>query len=230
MLISQSLLTVQILVDRILLAWTGSEAIGALIAAAMLYWTPISFFMHTANYATAFVAQYTGAGQADRVWADRVAVDLFHIGAGVLFLVLAPLAPSLFALVGHNADLRNQEIGYFQCLCFAALPTLVTASIGCFFAGRGDSQTVLLIDLVGLTVNVLCAAVWINGLYGFPVLGIVGAGWATLAGSTTSALLAVALFLRRDYRRLHATWSGRGFDSALLRLMRFGLPNGTFLA
>ncbi len=231
LILSQSLLTLQILVDRVLLAWTGGEAVGASMAGAMLFWTPISFLMNTANYATAFVAQYTGAKQPERVGPVVWQSLYFSLAGGLAFLLLIPFAPPLFAFVGHNDALQHLEIRYFQCLCLAALPTLVSASIGCFFAGRGDSRTVLLINVVGLSVNVICAATWIYGLFGYPSIGIVGAGWATVMGATTSALLSVGLYLRPRYRAIYRTWAGRSFDAALfLRLMRFGVPNGVFLA
>src|SRR5262249_26018804 len=57
--------------------------------------------------------------------------------------------------------------------------------------------------------------------------GIAGAGWATVAGAGASAVLAVALMLRRRYRAEFATLRGWRPDPALLgRLLWFGLPNG----
>src|SRR5262249_19017331 len=46
-------------------------------------------------------------------------------------------------------------------------------------------------------------------------------------GTSVSAVLALALMLRREYRDRFATWSGRRFDRDLFaRLLRFGLPGG----
>jgi MATE family multidrug resistance protein len=71
------------------------------------------------------------------------------------------------------------------------------------------------------------ASILIYGLFGFPRLGIVGAGWATVLGSSSSALLSLILLFRRRHRAEYGTASGWRFDPALfVRLMRFGLPNG----
>src|SRR6185503_11110557 len=52
-------------------------------------------------------------------------------------------------------------------------------------------------------------------------------GWATVAGSWASALLALGLLLRPRYREF-ATWTGWRFERELFyRLMRFGGPAGT---
>jgi MATE family multidrug resistance protein len=153
----------------------------------------------------------------------------FSIAAGLAFLGLIPLGGWLVALGGHADQLQHLEVVYFRCLCLSALPMLVLAAVSSFFAGRGDSRTVLGINVVGLAVNGLAAYPWINGRWGFPAWGIAGAGAATLLGTSTSALVALALFFRRRFRSSHRTLAGWRFDPALLRrLLRFGLPNGIF--
>jgi MATE family multidrug resistance protein len=111
----------------------------------------------------------------------------------------------------------------------SALPTILSAALTSFFAGRGDTRTVLFVNATGLIVNGGAATVLIFGLFGLPALGIVGAGLATVVGTSTSALVALLLMLRRTHRRTHATLSGWRFDFELFRrLMRFGVPNGLF--
>lgn len=231
LILSNSIWTVQIVLDRMLLSWVSTDLVGAAMSAAMLFWTPLSLLQSTAGYSTVFVAQYVGARQPERVGPVVWQAIYFSALAGVVFLVLVPLAGPLVGLIGHDLALQPHEAAYLRCLAFAGPPTLVTAAVSGFFAGRGDSRTVLFINAAGLAVNALCALVLIFGRLGFPALGIVGAGWATVAGTTTSAVFALALMLRRRHRETYATGSGCRFDRALfLRLLRFGLPNGVFAA
>src|SRR5206468_1320407 len=96
-----------------------------------------------------------------------------------------------------------------------------------FFSGRGQTWTVLGIEAFGTAVNVALALVLIFGRAGFPEMGIAGAGWATVAGSWASALLAVGLLLRRRYRAEFATASGWRLERQLFgRLMKYGGPAG----
>src|SRR5205823_12541257 len=83
-ILSNSFYTLQILLDRVLLSRSGSAEVGAGMAAAMIYWTPISFLQNTANYATTFVAQYTGAGEPRRVGPVVWQALYFALAAGVL--------------------------------------------------------------------------------------------------------------------------------------------------
>jgi MATE family multidrug resistance protein len=104
---------------------------------------------------------------------------------------------------------------------------LIVAAVTSFFAGRGDSWTVLLINAVGLVVNGVLDYAWIFGVWGFPAWGIAGAGWATVVGMWASALLGLALFFRPKFQHLFLTWSGWRYDGELMRrLLRFGLPSG----
>src|SRR5206468_3508976 len=63
--------------------------------------------------------------------------------------------------------------------------------------------------------------------WGLPALGIVGAGWATVAGSAAAALTALGFMFQARYRAAFATLDGwRPEPRLFARLMRFGLPSG----
>ena len=228
LVLSTSFFTLQIVLDRVLLSRNSSAAVGAGMSAALLFWVFLSLLQNTANYATTFVAQYTGAGQPRHIGPVVWQSLYFSLGSGLAFLALVPLAGPIVAVGQHGPELQELEATYFRCLCVAALPMLVTASASSFFAGRGDSRTVLGINAAGLAVNGVCAYAWIFGRFGFAAQGIAGAGWATVAGSTTSAALALVLMLRPRHRAEYATGSWRPALPLLRRLLRFGLPNGVF--
>jgi MATE family multidrug resistance protein len=231
LVLSNSIWMAQIILDRVLLSRSSLASLAAGFSAAVLFWAFLILFQFTANYATTFIAQYTGANRPERVGPVVWQAVWFAVFSGVAFQLLQPLAGAIVAMCGHGADLQGLETAYFRCLVVSALPTLLTAALTSFFAGRGDSRTVLFINVTGLAVNGVSAAVLIYGRWGLPALGIVGAGLATVLGTSTSAALAFALILRANYRKMYATLSGWRFDRELFRrLMRFGLPNGMFAA
>src|SRR5207248_6705602 len=151
----------------------------------------------------------------------------FAVIAGLLFLLIVPFASLLIAIGGHSSALQVLEADYLRCLSFAALPMLVMAAVNGFFSGRGQTWTVLAIEAFGTAVNVALALVLIFGRLGFPELGIEGAGWATVAGSWASALLALTLMLRKKYRAQFNTAAGWRPERELFgRLMKYGGPAG----
>lgn len=227
LIVSQSFMTVQIFVDTILLSWYDPRAMAASFPAVMWFWLPFGLLQVTAGYTSTFVAQYTGAGRPHRVGPAVWQGIHFAVIAGLLMLLLAPAAPLLIAVGGHTAALQSLEATYLKCLAYAAMPMLIMAAINGFFSGRGQTWTVLGIEAVGTAVNVALALVLIFGRLGFPEMGIEGAGWATVAGSWASALLALGLLLRRRYREQFATVSGWRPEHELFgRLMKYGGPAG----
>jgi multidrug resistance protein, MATE family len=227
LVVSQSFMTVQVFVDTVLLAWHNPREMAASFPAVMWFWLPFGLLFVTAGYVSTFVAQYTGARRPHRVGPAVWQGIHFAALAGLLFFLMVPLAPTLIAVGGHTPALQQLEIVYLRCLCFAALPMLIMAAVNGFFSGRGRTWTVLGIEGFGTAVNVLLALALIFGRAGFPELGIAGAGWATVAGSWASALLAVGLLLRRKHRQEFNTLAGwRPERDLFWRLAKYGGPAG----
>jgi multidrug resistance protein, MATE family len=226
LILSQSFMTVQVFLDTILLSWHDPLEMAASFPAAMWFWLPFALLQVTAGYAATFVAQYTGAGRPQRVGPAVWQGIHFAIFAGLACLLMVPAAPWLISLGGHTHGLQTLEATYLRCLACAALPMLVMAAINGFFAGRGQTWTVLAIEAIGTSVNILLAVPLVFGKLGLPELGIEGAGWATVAGSLASALTALALFLRPRYRAEFATAAGHLERELFGRLLRYGGPAG----
>jgi MATE family multidrug resistance protein len=227
LIVSQSIWTVQIVLDRIFLSQHDTDSVGAGMSAVILFWMLLALFQFTVNYATTFVAQYTGAGQPRDVGPVIGQALWVAVASGLGFLLLIPLAGPIVALAGHEPALQAQEEVYFRWMCAAALPFLITAAGTSFFAGRGDTRSVLWINLAGLAVNGFWAYSLIYGHFGLPRLGIAGAGVATVLGGWASALLTLILLLHPAFVRDFRNGSGWGLDWPLLgRLLYFGLPQG----
>jgi MATE family multidrug resistance protein len=226
LIVSQSFMTVQVFVDTILLSRHNPLEMTASFPAVMWYWLFFGLLQVTAGYTSTFVAQYTGANRPHRVGVAVWQGIHFAVVAGLLFMVVAPLAPWLISVADPPPELHGPQTIYLHCLAFAALPMLVMAAVNGFFSGRGQTWTVLGIEAFGTLVNIGLAILLIFGEAGFPELGIEGAGWATVAGSWAAALLAIALMLRKKYRTEFNTTAWKPERELFRRLMRFGGPAG----
>ncbi|MCC6417169.1 MAG: MATE family efflux transporter [Gemmataceae bacterium] len=227
LILSSAFVTLQLFLDRVFLSQYGLEHGAAALQAAMMFWTPFAVLFNTAGYVSTFVAQYFGAGRSRRIGSVVWQALYFAVLAGVAFMGLAPFAGEVAALGGHSPQLQELEATYLYCLCFSALPALLTAAASGFFAGRGDTWTVLWINAVGMIVNGVLDWLLIFGNAGFPEWGMAGAGWATVAGNWAAAGLALWLMFRSTHEAACATRSGWRFDPALFRrLLYFGVPAG----
>lgn len=227
LILSNSFWTIQFFLDAIFLTWYDPNAAGAVMVAGILFWTGFTLLQTTANYATTFVAQYVGAGRKERVGPVVWQSLYFALFSGVAFMGLFFAADSVMGLVDHDPEIRAMEVTYFRCMTMCALPMLIIAACNSFFAGRGESRVVLMVDATGTFVNVILGYGLIFGAFGLPRMGVAGAGWALVCGSWVAAAFAFAMMTRAKYRKEFATLSGWRFDAPLFkRLLRFGVPSG----
>jgi len=226
-ILSASFWTIQIFVDRVFLSWVGKNAVAASMPAVGYFWTPMALANFTVLYVTVFVAQYLGAKRLNRIGPVVWQAIYFSIVAGALFPLLGPIVDAMIQYSDHDPAVKVLESAYFSALTFAALPMLLVGAVNGFFAGRGESWTVLLINAFGTAVNAALAYPLIVLQKDDPVAAMTGAGYAAALGSCASAALGLLLYFRPKFRVEYATLSGWRFDRALFkRLMKFGLPNG----
>ena len=219
--------TVMQFTDRVFLANYSVDAIAAALPAGIASFTLISFFMGVANYTNVFVAQYTGARAFHRVGASLWQGIYFSFGAAVLLAMIVFLSDAIFDLIGHSPHIRSLEVAYFNVLTLGAGLVVLNSAMACFYTGRGLTWTVMIVNVIGASVNIPFDYCMIYGVGPFPELGIIGAGIATvIASATTTAVLAILIF-RKGNRTRFATWQSRALDKELFgRMMRYGVPSG----
>ncbi len=197
------------------------------MAAAGIFWAPMALIQQTAAYVTTFVAQYFGAKQPHKIGPAVWQSIYVSLAGGLLFLLLIPATPTIFEWMGHSEVLRRLEEEYFIALCFSALPAALVAGASGFFTGIGRSSIIMWINGVGVVVNIILDYVMIFGKFGFPALGVAGAGYATGIANLASAVFGFYLVFRANNEKLYSTRSGWKFDFDLSnRFIRYGLPSG----
>ncbi|MEZ6139829.1 MAG: MATE family efflux transporter [Zavarzinella sp.] len=227
LILSSSFNTIQITVDRLFLSRIGPEVAAAATGAAINFWLPYILLFSVASYTATFVSQYIGAKRPHRVGIAVWHGIYFSIAAGLLILVLIPFSLPIYQKLGHAPDIALYESQYFNCLCWYALPGLLTATISAYFSGRNEGLVVVWISAIGTAVNVVLDYLLILGRFGIPSFGILGAGYATVAATWVSALFGVCWMLRKKYRREHQTARWLCWDKVLAwRFLRFGGPSG----
>jgi len=212
--------------DRIFLANYSLESIAAALPAGIIAFVFLAFFSGVGGYCSVFIAQYKGAGQPEMIGVVLWQGIYFSLGSGVCLLAIALFASSpLFAMVGHSVQVRQLEELYFSILCAGGIFHVAVMTLSSFFTGRGCTRPVMLINVIGMVINIPLDYCLINGIFFFPELGIQGAAIATVASGGIMFLLLSALIFTRSHcleYQLLATWRFSG--NLCRRLFRFGVP------
>jgi len=227
LILSQMSFTVQVFVDRLFLTWYSAEAVAGAVTALFVVWAVIGLGIGAGEYATTFIAQYLGAGRPERIGAAIWQGIYFAAAAGLVIAALQPLAEPVFAMAGHAEELRVHEVVYAKILLAGGFPIVLMATLASFFAGRGKTVVILVVNVLATVVNAIFDYLWIFGHGGFPRMGVAGAAYATVLSQAFGAAVYLCVILRSEYRRRYGTLSGWRFEPALFgRLLRFGLPAG----
>jgi MATE family multidrug resistance protein len=227
LIIANSFWNIQLTIDRVYLGMYSTEALGAAMAVMGVFWVPMALLQQTAGYITAFVAQYFGAKESEKigscVWQ---ALYISFIG-GIAFLALNFLSTWFFGVIGHPEVTQKLEVEYFNSLAFSALPTAIVAVVSGFYTGLGNTKIVIWINLVGLLLNVILDYAMIFGNLGFPAMGVAGAGYATALATYGSALLGLWLIFKKENQVKFRIFSDWKFKLLLQKqFLKFGFPSG----
>ena len=227
LILSTASWSVQHFVDRMFLAWYSPETIAAAMPAGMLNFSMVSIFMGTAGYVSTFVAQYYGAKRHNRIGPALWQGVYMSLIGGLLILIAIPFAEPIFSLVGHSPQVQKNEVEYFRILCLGGGFYIASYALSGFFSGRGKTWPVMWVNVFTTVVNLTLDYALIFGHWGFPELGITGAGIATVAAGVFSSLLFLVVLAGGNTNRTYHTIKGWRFDRELfIRLLRYGFPSG----
>ena len=219
--------TIMQFTDRLFLSHYSLDAIAAAVPAGMPFLVILLSLMGVAEYAGVFIAQFVGAQLPEKVGKVLWQSLLISFTGALIFIAISFFSKGLFALAGHESRLQVMEVEYFRILCLGGGFPLVTASLSCFFSGRGQTRPVMVANIVAALVNIPMDYLLIFGKFGFPEMGIAGAALATVLGWVTGGLIMGLLVFRPKYEARYKVWSSRGLDvPMLLRILRYGIAGG----
>lgn len=227
LILSTASLTLMLFVDRVFLSWYSQAAVAASAPGGIMYFTICSLFAGTAQYVNTLVAQHHGAGDKPAcgravwqgIWFSLISVPLI--------LACIGLGDPIFSWSGHGERVSELEKEFFSILMVGGTLLPLNASLSSFFSGRGRTMVVLWGNLAGNVANAILDYCLIFGNFGFPEMGIRGAGIATALTGAIPVIYWGSLFLSRKYQAGYKTREGCVLDKRLfLKLIRYGVPAG----
>jgi MATE family multidrug resistance protein len=204
----------------------GGEAVAAAALAGTVYWISFTFGMGLMSAVAPLAAQAFGAGKARMVRRS--------LRAGLWAALLISLPIMAFPLRGEQIllNLGQAEVPahlaqqYLFGLAWGVAPALWFIALRGFMGAINKPEPVLWITLAAIPANALLVYLLIYGEFGFPRLGLFGAGLATTLVNVATFIAGMWFATRRapfaDYRVLTRVWR---IDWSLMRqLVTIGAP------
>jgi MATE family multidrug resistance protein len=227
MVVSQGTFAVMIFTDRYFMSQIDPVHMAAALGGGVASFFSFCFFIGLLGYANAMAAQYLGAGEPEKC--PRVVTQgmIMTLMSAPFLTLITFLVAGIFETMGHDPELVELERTYYLVLMSGVLVTLAKTCLSSYFAGIGRTRVVMISDVFGLMVNIPLSYVMVFGKLGFPAMGIVGAGLATVISTVLAFLLFVAFYLRKEHREKFQVLQSFKLDSKILRrFWRLGFPSG----
>ena len=227
MVVSQGTFAVMIFTDRYFMSQIDPAHMAAALGGGVASFFSFCFFIGLFSYANALAAQYLGAGEPEKC-PKVVTQGMIMTAMSTPFLTLITfLVAGIFESMGHEPRQVELERIYYLILMSGVLISLAKVVLASYFAGIGRTYVVMICDVFGMVINVPLSYVLVFCKLGFPAMGIVGAGVATVAASVLALLLYIAFYFLKEHREAFNVMRSFSLDMKILRrFWRLGFPSG----
>jgi MATE family multidrug resistance protein len=214
------------LTSRIVVGHLGYRELAAVGLAGELAFELLIILMGLLSVVGVLVAQAEGAGQKAEAGLAARQGFLISTALGLPATFLVWHLDKALALVGQDPEVIALTRPYLQALSGTVLPVLWFAVLRNFVAALARTGAIMAITLVALGLNILLTLGLVEGAFGFPALGVAGAGWATTIISWFMFFALFAYAYRTPTFRGYGLFYGRlRVDLGICReIIRLGVP------
>lgn len=213
--------------ETLFLAHLSQEALAAGALVSWLYVTFVVIALGILGAINVLVSHKHGANDHGAIsWVVRDGLLL-----GLLLVIPSFLLfwyiPPLFLLFGQDPSIVSLAIAYLHALAWGLLPNFIAIAALEALIGLGNTRIIMVFTLLSGALVVFFSYVLIFGVWGFPALGIAGAGWGMTIGYWIIAiLLGLYILMDRHYKKYFNVVFSTDKPSFLWELLHLGVPIG----
>jgi multidrug resistance protein, MATE family len=214
------------LIDTKLVAGLGSAALGGVGIATTIMWLNYSIVFGIMRGVKVRTAHALGQGRRDDGLAYARAGFLLAIVCGTLIWLLGRDATWLFVRLGIDPATIPYARDFLAARTFGAVSICVISAFVQYRQGLSDSRSPMVAGILANVVNAALAYALIYGRFGFPALGVRGAGYGTAIAETVEALFLGWIVLRDRAGRSAGNESVLRPMQAIREVCTLGVPTG----
>lgn len=185
-------------VDTLMVGHLGVTELAGLTFATALFHIPLVFGIGVLTSVAVFTSNARGAGQAQE--ARESCRNGLWLGAmiGLALFALAAAAMPLFPLLGQPPEVIDAASTYYLYVMASLVPAHASLALKNHADALNRPWPPFWIFLGGVLLNVLLNGLFMYGPFGFPKMGLDGAGLATLL-ARSAILVAMLVWLLRAH-------------------------------
>ena len=174
----------------------GTDAVAAVGTGGRIFFVIQSIMMAISTGTTALVAKAYGARryqEASQVLFDSVLISIFLSFISIFVIWVA--GDDLLGMFGLETNAKQLAIDYLKVLILFSPTFGISIVAGSAIRAAGDVKTPLFIGLIQNALNIYLVLGFVNGNYGLPELGVIGAAYAGGISFAFGAALTILVWI-----------------------------------
>jgi MATE family multidrug resistance protein len=213
--------------DALMVAPLGEDTLAAVTTGALDTFAFVMLPMGTVFIVQSFAAQLHGRGELHAVRRYAFYGLAIALASGLLTVTAIPFMYELLAPLGYAPAVHAQMSEYLAIRLLSVAAVVGVEAIGNWYGGLGNTRLAMVVGIVTMVANVAGNYALIEPRFGLPGYGAAGAAWASTLSTWLGFGVAAAAFgLGIGCRQTRVPGPLGLRRDELLRVLRFGLPNG----
>jgi multidrug resistance protein, MATE family len=221
--------------DALMVSPLGEDALAGVTAGALNTMALLVLPSGTVFILQSFAAQLRGRGDLAGVrrygWYGLIIAAV----AGLIAAISVPFLPGVLGKLDYTPEVRSVMALFMAVRLLSVGPAVASEALGNWYGGLGNTRVAMITGVITMIANVALNYLLIEPRFGLPGWGVVGSGMASVLATTLGFVVTAVMFVRgfglepavrSATERSEAATGTKLRASELLRVLRFGLPNG----
>lgn len=215
--------------DSVMVGWTGATPLAASSFSNIFFSVPLFFGVGVSYAITPLVAEAEGAGDQTKIIAILKNGTLINVVVGLLLVAIIFSVEPFMRYMGQPTEVVTLGVPYLSIIAISIIPTMIFQTYRQFAEGLERTRMAMIIVIGSNLINILLNYVLIFGKYGFPEMGLNGAGWATLIARCVMALsMMLYVYYGKRFAAFQEGFSISNYSRSLIsKMLHIGLPAGS---
>lgn len=214
------------LIDNMMVGHVGTTELAASSFANNVFMLGMFFGMGITFGITPLVGNSFGNGKIEEVVVWLKNGIFTHLAAAFALCLIMFGVYFFLPFMGQPEEVTNLAKPYYLLLCASYLPFMLFFTSKQFFEGIGNTKIAMHITITANLINILFNYLLIYGKFGFPAMGLNGAGVGTLISRIAMPLLFALYILKTPgFKRYFVLAHIEVFDwQKINSLLKIGIP------
>jgi putative MATE family efflux protein len=184
------------LIDTAFLGHSSKIALEAITLSGIYYFVFVFIAGGFARGCQVIIARHSGENKPEKI---GIAFDHLMFLAIILSVLLmfffGFVTKYILGIVVKSVAIQEAALSYIYMMNYAVIPVVFGFCFNGFYTGIGKTKIITIATVCMAITNIICGYILIFGKFGFPALGIQGAGIATAIADTVLFLVYLFHFI-----------------------------------